>query len=139
MLPEIRPIRTEADHEAALGDLEKVFDAEPGTPEGDVLEILSTLIEAYENEHHAIPPSDPIETIRFYMEQNNLGPADLGDLLGSRPHASEVLKGKRQLSLDMIRRLVSEWGLPSDALIQPVSKSSRRGAKVRGKKAAQPV
>lgn len=117
-MTDIRPIHDERDYEAALRALETLFDAQPGTPEGDKLEVLSVLIEAYESERHPIPPADPIETIAFYMEQNGLTVSDLGRLFGSKPHASEVLNRRRKLSLEMIRRLASEWKLPTDVLIR---------------------
>jgi HTH-type transcriptional regulator / antitoxin HigA len=144
-MTDIRPIHNEQDYEAALRALDVVFDAEPGTPEGDRLEVLSVLIEAYENEHHPIPPADPIELIAFYMEQNNLTVTDLGRLLGSKPHASEVLNRRRKLSLEMIRRLANEWGLPTDVLVRdtrlaPKTKRPKRavlrGRVQRGRKAA---
>jgi HTH-type transcriptional regulator/antitoxin HigA len=117
-MADIKPIHNEQDYEAALRDLDVVFHAEPGTPEGERLEVLSVLIEAYENERHPIPPADPIETIAFYMEQNNLTVTDLGRLFGSKPHASEVLNRRRKLSLEMIRRLADEWKLPTDVLVR---------------------
>lgn len=133
-MKDIRPIHTERDYEQALEQLDSVFDAKPGTPEGDRLEVLSVLIEAYENERHPIPAADPIATISFYMEQNNLTVTDLGRLLGSKPHASEVLNRRRKLSLEMIRRLADEWRLPTDVLIRdsrttPKAKHSKRATR----------
>jgi HTH-type transcriptional regulator/antitoxin HigA len=141
-MKDIRPIHSEQDYDLALQQLDVVFDAKPGTPEGDRLEVLSVLIEAYENERHQIPAADPIATISFYMEQNNLTVTDLGRLLGSKPHASEVLNRRRKLSLEMIRRLADEWRLPTDVLIRdsrtkqrtkPTQRALRRESRARSK------
>lgn len=126
----IRPIHNEQDYDAALSELNLVFDAEPGTPAGDRLEVLAVLIEAYESERHPIPPADPIETIVFYMEQNDLTVTDLGRLFGSKSHASEVLRRKRKLSLEMIRRLADEWRLPTDILVRETHVRTKRPLRV---------
>lgn len=115
---DIKPIKTEADYEAVLEELEGLFDAEPGTPEGDRLEILSTLVEAYEDEHYDIPAPDPIEAILYYMESRGLTRADLEPYIGSRARVSEILNRKRPLTLAMIQRL-NQLGIPAEALIQP--------------------
>lgn len=114
----IKPIRTEADHERALKDLAALMDARPGTPEGDELDVLATLIEAYEAEHHAIEAPDPIALIEFAMEQRGADRADLEPLIGTRGRVSEVLTRKRPLSLSMIRKLKDEWQLPAEVLIR---------------------
>ncbi|MBB2159731.1 XRE family transcriptional regulator [Gluconacetobacter sacchari] len=116
---DIRPIRTDADHEWALAEIEQYFHAEPapGTPEADRFDVLATLIEAYENQHYPIEAPDPVDVLRFYMEQNRLGQADLAQVLGSRPRASEVLAGRRDLSLSMIAAVRAAWGIPADLLI----------------------
>jgi HTH-type transcriptional regulator / antitoxin HigA len=115
---EIRPIKTEADYEAALKEIEGLFAAEPGTPEGDRLEILITLVEVYEDEHYDIPAPDPVEAILYYMESRGLSRADLEPYIGSRARVSEILNRKRPLTLAMIQRL-NQLGIPAEALIQP--------------------
>lgn len=116
---EIRPIKTEADYEAVLAEIEALFEAEPGTPESDRLEVLTTLVEAYEEAHYAIPLPDPIEAIKYYMESRGLERRDLEPYLGSRARVSEILNRKRPLSLTMIRRLNENLGIPAEVLIQP--------------------
>ena len=116
---EIRPIKTEADCETALEEIEALFEAEPGTPEGDRLEVLTTLVEVYEDTHYAIPSPDPIEAIRYHMESRGLVRRDLEPYLGSRARVSEILNRKRPLSLTMIRRLNEELGIPAEVLIKP--------------------
>jgi HTH-type transcriptional regulator/antitoxin HigA len=116
---EIRPIKTEADYEAALAEIEALWEAEPGTPEGDRLEVLTTLVEAYEDAHYSIPSPDPIEAIRYHMESRGLVRRDLEPYIGSRARVSEILNRKRPLSLTMIRRLNKELGIPADVLIAP--------------------
>ena len=119
MIMEIKPIKTEADYEAALKEIEQLWGASYGSPEGDKLDVLVTLVEAYEEEHYPIPPPDPIEAILHYMENQGLSEHDLEPYLGSRPYVSEVLNRQRSLSLDMIRKLHKELGIPADILVQP--------------------
>jgi HTH-type transcriptional regulator/antitoxin HigA len=116
---EIKPIKTSEDYQAALDEIEQLFDAVPDTPEGDRLEVLTTLVEAYEQRHFSIPAPDPIEAIRYHMESRGLSRHDLEAALGSRARVSEVLNHKRSLSLAMIRNLHSRFGIPAEALIQP--------------------
>ena len=116
---DIKPIKTQADYEAALQEIEALFEAKPGTGAGDRLEILSTLVEAYEEQHYPIPTPDPIETIRYYMESRGLTRRDLEPYVGSRARVSEVLNKKRPLSLTMIRNLHQGLGIPAEVLIQP--------------------
>ena len=116
---DIKPIRTEADYASALKEIENLFEAEPDTPEGDRLEILSTLVEAYEEEHYPIPAPDPIEAIYYYMESRGLSRKDLEPYVGSRARVSEILNKKRPLSLPMIRKLHQGLGIPAEVLIQP--------------------
>jgi len=116
---DIHPIRTEAEYEAALAEIERLFDAAPNTPEGDRLEVLATLVEAYEEQHYGIPAPDPIEAIKYYMESRGLCRRDLEPYLGSRARVAEVLNRKRPLSLEMIRRLHTGLGIAADTLIQP--------------------
>jgi len=116
---EIKPIRTEADYEVALVEIEQLFEAVPGTSEGDRLEVLTTLVEAYEEKHYPIPLPDPIEAIYYYLESRGLSRRDLEPYLGSRARVSEVLNRKRPLSLEMIRRLNNGLRIPAEVLIQP--------------------
>lgn len=115
----IRPIRTEADYQAALTEIERLFEAAPNTPEGDRLDVLTTLVETYEKQHYHIPAPDPVEAILYYMESRGLSRRDLEPYLGSRARVAEVLNRRRPLSLEMIRRLHAGLGLPADLLIQP--------------------
>lgn len=123
---DIRPIKTARDYDAALAAISEVMDAEPGTPEGDRLDILATLVDAYEARHFPIEAPDPVAAIRFRMEQLGLTRKDLEPLIGSRGRVSEVLSGKRRLSLDMIRRLHAELNIPASVLIQDPSARSPR-------------
>lgn len=114
-----KPIRTEADYQAALAEIERLWGARLDTPEGDRLDVLATLIDAYEAEHDPVDPPDPIEAIRFRMEQQGLTRKDLERVLGTRTRVSEVLNRKRSLSIGMIRRLHAELGISADVLIRP--------------------
>ncbi len=114
----LKPIKTELDYIQALDRLEKIFDAKKGTKEGDELEILGILIEKYENEKFPIDLPDPIEAIKFRMEQLEYSQNDLADLIGLKSRASEILNKKRKLSLDMIRKLSSQLRIPTEVLIQ---------------------
>ena len=116
---EIKPIRTEADYKAAVKEIEQLWGASYGSPEGDKLDVLVTLVEAYEEKHYPIPPPDPIEAILHYMENQGLSEHDLEPYLGSHLYVSEVLNRQRSLSLDMIRKLHIELGIPADILVQP--------------------
>jgi len=113
----IQPIRTAADHEIALARIADLMMADAGTSEGDELDILATLVEAYEQKHFPIEPADPIEAINFRIEQLGLARKDLEPYLGSRHRVSEVLNRRRGLSLDMIRRLHDGLKIPLEALI----------------------
>jgi HTH-type transcriptional regulator/antitoxin HigA len=124
----VRPIRTEADYDTALAEVDALMDAVPGTPEGDRLDVLVTLIEAYEAKHWAIEAPDPLEAIRIRMQQKNLRNRDLEPMIGSRGRVSEVLSGKRALTLPMIRRLSKGLDLSPDVLIQEVRRESSRAA-----------
>lgn len=119
MAADVKPIRTEADHERALAEVEGLWGARSGTPKGDRLDVLATLIDAYEAEHHPIDPPDPVEAIRFRMEQQGLTRKDLEPMIGSRTRVAEVLNRKRNLSIAMIRRLHEGLGIPADILIRP--------------------
>ena len=113
----IKPIKSELDYDGALKRIEKIWGAKPGTPTGDEFEILFTLIEAYEEEHYPIPPPHPIEAIKFRLEQMELKESDLNRILGSRSRKHDILKGKRKLSLAMIRKLHHELNIPAETLI----------------------
>ena len=119
MATDIKPIRTEADHEAALEQVAALWGAASGTPEGDRLDVLATLIDAYEAKHHPIDPPDPIEAIKFRMEQQGMTRRDLEDIIGTRTRIAEVLNRKRGLSIGMIRRLHDRLGIPAEVLIRP--------------------
>ena len=114
---EIELIRTEKDYERSLAEVESLWGSPPGTVKGDKLDVLMDLIEAYERKKHPIPPPDPIEAIKFAMDQRGMRPVDLGPILGSTPRAYEVLKGKRKLSLRMIRALHRELKIPLESLV----------------------
>ncbi|MBI5879266.1 MAG: transcriptional regulator [Chloroflexi bacterium] len=119
MTVKIHPIRDEADYDAALHAIETLWDAAPGTPRGDALDVLTTLVAVYEDEHHPVPPPDPIEAIQHYLESRGLTRRDLEPYFGSRARVSEVLARRRRLTLPMIRRLKRGLGIPADVLIQP--------------------
>jgi HTH-type transcriptional regulator/antitoxin HigA len=116
---DIRPIRTKEDHEEALREIESIWGAETGTPEGDKLDVLLTLVDAYENIRWPIEDTDPIELIRAHMDATGRSQSDLAILLRSPSRASEILHRKRMLSMDMVYRLSREWGLPADLLVRP--------------------
>jgi HTH-type transcriptional regulator/antitoxin HigA len=111
------PIRTEDDYDAALARIDQLMNAELGTPEGDELDILVTLVEAYEAKHYRVPVCDPVEAIKFRMEQMGLEAKDLTPIIGSRSKVSEILNHKRQLSLAMIRNLHARLHVPYESLI----------------------
>jgi HTH-type transcriptional regulator/antitoxin HigA len=115
---EIKPIKTEKDYNQALERLETIFDAKPGSVEGDELEVLGILIDKYENEHFPIGLPDPIEAIKFRMEQMGYNQNDLANIVGLKSRASEILNRKRKLSLEMIRQLHERLNIPTDVLIQ---------------------
>jgi HTH-type transcriptional regulator/antitoxin HigA len=116
---ELKPIRTEAEYEVALREVSAYFDDEPtpGTAEGDRFEILVMLVEAYEARHHPIAPPDPVEAIKFRMEQAGLTPKDLEPMIGRMNRVYEVLARRRPLTLPMIRRLHARLGIPAESLI----------------------
>lgn len=119
MAIELKPIRSEADYERALKEIERLWGARSGTPEGDRLDILATLVDAYEARRYPMDPPDPIEAIKFRMEQQGLSRKDLESMIGSRGRVAEVLNRKRGLSVDMIRRLHDGLGISADILIRP--------------------
>lgn len=121
---DIKPIRTERDYEAALKTVERLWGAKVGTPEGDRLDVLATLIDVYESEHYPMDPPDPIEAIKFRMEQQGLTRRDLEEIIGTRTRIAEVLNRKRGLSITMIRRLHERLGISADVLIRPSRKKA---------------
>ena len=114
----IKPIRNEKDYQNALNRLEEIFDAKRGTEEGDELEILSILIDNYENEHFPIGMPDPIEAIKFRMEQMGMKQKDLAEVFGFKSRVSEILNKKRKLTLEMVRKLNTTLHIPTEVLIQ---------------------
>ncbi len=116
---EIKPIRTETDYEAAMQEIDQLWGAAYGSPEGDKLDVLVTLVEAYEEKHYPIPPPDPIEAILHHMDSQGMTRRDLEPYLGSRARVAEVLNRRRALSLSMIRKLQRGLGIAADILIQP--------------------
>jgi HTH-type transcriptional regulator / antitoxin HigA len=119
MATDLKPIRTEADYEEALAEVERLWGATIGTPKGDRLDILATLIDAYEAKHHPMDPPDPIEAIKFRMEQQGLTRKDLESMIGPRNRVAEILNRKRGLSIEMIRQLHQHLGISAEVLIQP--------------------
>ncbi len=126
---QIRPIRTEQDHEAAVARIEELMSARPGSVEGDELDVLATLVDAYEAKRHAIDAPDPVTAIQFRMEQQGLTRKDLEPLIGSRARVSEVMTGKRGLTLAMVRRVRSGLGISADLLVGTVSRKVRAARK----------
>ena len=116
---DIRPFKTKADYGRALHEVEVLWTAEPGTSEGDRVDVLVTLMEAYESKHHPIPPPDPIAAIEFMMAQRGLSRRDLEPAIGSRGRVSEVLARKRPLTLPMVRKLSALLHIPAEILVQP--------------------
>lgn len=114
----IRPIKTKADYQKALERMELIFDAKKGSSAGDELEVLGILIEKYEDEHFPIGFPDPVEAIKFRMEQMGYNQTDLARVVGLKSRASEILNKKRKLSLDMIRRLHDHLKIPTEVLVQ---------------------
>lgn len=119
MMLELRPIKNETDYYAALDEIEKLFDAEPDTPEFDRLEVLTTLVEAYEQRHYPIEAPEPIEAILYYLESRGLSAHDLEPIIGSRGEVADILNRQKALTLEMIRRLHSSLGISAEVLIQP--------------------
>ena len=118
----VKPIRTERDYKAALARIDELMDAVPGTPECDELDVLADLVVAYEHKHFPIDLPDPIAAIKFRMEQQGLSRKDLEPFIGSRSKVSEVLSGKRPLSLTMIRALHANLGIPAEVLLKELKR-----------------
>jgi len=132
---EIKPIKSEEDYQVALAEVERLFDAKAGTPEGDKLDVLTTLIEAYEEIHYAIPQPDPVEAIIYHMESRGLSRRDLEPYIGTRARVAEIINRKRPLSLNMIQKLHMGLGIPAEALIQPYKVAARSAGKNTAKEA----
>ncbi len=123
MTTDLKPIRTKADYKAALAEVERLWGAKSGTPKGDRLDVLATLIDAYETQHYPMDPPDPIDAIQFRMEQQGLTRKDLEPLIGTRARVAEIMTRKRNLSIDMIRRLHEQLGISAEVLIRPTRES----------------
>ena len=126
---DIKPIKNRKDHAAALAEIDRLMDADPGTADGDRLDVLATLVEAYEARHFPIDPPDPVSAIEFCMDQRGLTRRDLEPMIGGRGRVSEVLAGKRPLSLAMIRRLHRGLGIPADVLLKVAPRRARERRK----------
>ena len=113
----IKPIKTERDYHKTLKEIEGLWDAKPNSPKGDRLEVLVTLVEAYEQKHYKIEPPDPVGAIKFRMEQLGLKPSDLAKILGGRGRVSEVLNKKRKLTVGMMRSLHKHLAIPAESLL----------------------
>tara|TARA_E500000318_G_scaffold30282_1_gene30048 strand:+ start:1963 stop:2337 length:375 start_codon:yes stop_codon:yes gene_type:complete len=124
MTTPLKPIKTDADYEAAMELLDSLWDAQPGSPDADQLEVLGILIDQYETQQFPIAAPDAVEPVLFHMAQNGIERPELDKLLGSRSHASEFLNHKANLSLTQIRKLNEAWNIPADILIQPVRESA---------------
>ena len=120
---DIRPIRTDSDHRLALAEIEKLWGAEPGTPEGDKLDILATLVETYEDRRWPLNRRrrrfDPVDVLRYAIEELGHSQSELAEIVGSRARASEVLARRRPLTLAMIQKITAAWKIPADLLVQP--------------------
>jgi HTH-type transcriptional regulator/antitoxin HigA len=129
---EIKPIRSESDYKAALEEINKLIESQPGTTEGDRMDVLVTLVEAYEVKNFPIPePGDPVEVLEYYMESRGLSRSDLIAYLGSKERVSEVLNRKRGLSLEMIRRLHIGLGIPADLIMGNRAQNITKGSPAR--------
>ena len=126
----LRSLKTEADYKAALAEIDQLFDAAPETLEGDRLDILTLLVEAYKQQHYSILPPDPVVALEYYMVSRGLSRRDLEPYLGSRARVAEVLNRKRGLTIEMIRRLHQGLGISADILIQPYPLQVQRPSKV---------
>jgi HTH-type transcriptional regulator/antitoxin HigA len=126
---DIKPIKTEADYRAALAEVESLMGAAPDTPEGERLDVLVTLIEAYERKHYPMELPDPIEALKFRMEQLGLTPRDLVPMIGRVNRVYEILAHKRSLTMPMIWRLHVELGIPAESLIRPPAEPRGTGAR----------
>jgi len=134
----IRPIRNDEDHRAALETIDRLWGAKAGSPDGDALDVLATLVDAYESTHWPVEALDPVDTIKAHMEATGRTQSDLAEAIGSRSRASEIIARKRPLTISMVRNLASGWHLPAAVLIAPYDlkapaarKGNRRAKKPR--------
>jgi HTH-type transcriptional regulator / antitoxin HigA len=116
---DIRPIRNEADHKAALTEIDRLWDAQDGTPEADIMEVLAILVEDYESKRWPVTASSPLEILRYAVSEMGHTQSGLAALLGSRSRASEILKGKRPLTIEAVRKISAAWNIPAELLIAP--------------------
>ncbi len=116
---DIRPIRSDDDHREALAEIERLWDAPAGSAEADTLDILATLVEKFEEHRYPIGATDPVEAIQAHIDLTGRARSDLGELFGSRSRASEILNRRRPLTVAMIHKLATQWGMPADVLVQP--------------------
>lgn len=122
----VRPIRSAKDHDAAVARITELMGSAPGTPAGDELDVLATLVDAWEAKHQPIDPPEPMAAIQFRMEQMGLSRRDLESMLGSRARVSEIFSGRRRLSIEMIRRVRAGLGISADLLIDSSSQPQHR-------------
>ena len=134
----IQPIRTEADYDAALSEIERLWGAKPRTPNGDRLDVLLILVESYEAKNHAIDPPDPVDAIKFRMEQMNLTRKDLEPMIGPRGRVAEVINRRRPLSLAMIRSLHKKLHIPLESLVQSTERVANKRFQRTGPRYARP-
>ncbi len=132
----VKPIHSDDDYEAALEEIDRLWDAEPGTPEHDLLEVLAIVIDDYETKRWPIDPPDPIDAIKSAMERRRLTRKDLEPLIGSRARVSEILNRRRHLTLPMVWRLHRELGIPAESLVQPYELERPGGRRGRGGRSA---
>jgi HTH-type transcriptional regulator/antitoxin HigA len=119
---DIRPIRTDKDHKAALAEIDRLWGAQPGTTDGDKLDVLAALVETYEDRRFSLKSRrrfDPVDVLRYAIDELGHTQAELADILGSRSRASEVLGRRRPLTLEMIQRINAAWKIPADLLVHP--------------------
>jgi HTH-type transcriptional regulator / antitoxin HigA len=116
---DITPIRTEVDYETALAEIERLMEAEPGTPEEAKLDVLATLVKVYEDEHHALPLPDPIVALEYYLESRGLTRKALEPYIGPAHRVTEIMNRRRRLTLTMIRRLEQGTDIPATVLVKP--------------------
>jgi HTH-type transcriptional regulator/antitoxin HigA len=121
---DIHPIRSDEDHAEALAEIERLWGAPVGSPDGDKLDVLATLVEAYEEKRWPIEAADPIEVLRYAISELGHSQAELAELLGSRPRASEVLNRRRALTVEMVHKISTKWHIPADILVRPYHLSS---------------
>lgn len=123
----VRPIRSEPDYESALEQIDTLLDCPPDSEDADLLDVLTTLVDAYEDQHYPMPSPDPVEALKYYMESRGLSRRDLEPFIGTRARVTEIMNRRRPLTIDMIRRLHAGTGIPAEVLIQsyPVSPGPR--------------